>query len=153
MNPRPDGPKPPALPTALYPVIRFSAFLRFRSSVVEHVVKGCAEKMCPRKSGVFARFFGRRSENERSASMLPNHPRYQLRYTRLFGFPAFCVFVRLWSNMWSKAALRKCVREKAACLRGFSDVDRRTSAARPCSQTTRATNCATPGCLCPSRPT
>ncbi len=34
--------------------------------------------------------------------MVPNHPRYQLRYTRIFNF----LLLPLWSNMWSKAHVR-----------------------------------------------
>ena len=83
-NSRPDGPKPPALPTALIPVIDFFRFQEVLLSVVIYVVKPV---FCPGFAG---------GENPPSVSvptgsaisplgasntppMLPNHPRYQLR--------------------------------------------------------------------------
>ena len=41
--------------------------------------------------------------------MVPNHPRYQLRYTRIFSF----LLLSLWSKMWSNGGFRRfCGRNK-----------------------------------------
>ncbi len=52
--------------------------------------------------------------------MVPNHPRYQLRYTRIFDF----LVLPLWSNMWSNGGFRSFCGShevpKRQCLQGVA---------------------------------
>ena len=89
--------------------------------------------------------------------LLPNQARYQLRYTRIFNFCHYTTaggenqrFFCLWSFMWSKPLLC-CFRQSGEILQtqasqGFATFRSDLSRIQPRhSQTTRATNCATPG--------
>ena len=100
------APKPGAIPTSLYPDIHFSAIIPRRRgkskifmSVVIYVVKGdfvplSATRENPANAGV-ARLSGvSRYSVSDTATALPNHPRYQLRHTRLYLF--FSQFPAYW---------------------------------------------------------
>ena len=89
-------PKSSAIPTSLHPDIHFSAMIprravkiKFFLSVVIYVVKGdfmplSAIVESPANAGV-ARLCGVSfCHAPDTATALPNHPRYQLRYTRIF---------------------------------------------------------------------
>ena len=84
-NSRPDGPKPPALPTALIP--DFWVF-SFALTVVKHVVRQFffdhldlrGECLYRRRiKGLRSRYF----PAWKGGILLPNQARYQLRYTRI----------------------------------------------------------------------
>ena len=112
-NSRPDGPKPPALPTALIPAIDFFRFQEVFLSVVIYVVKPAfrpgftggknrSNISVPTGSAVSA--LGAWD----TPPMLPKQARYQLRYTRLFSFELLYhaagenqSFSCQWSLMWS----------------------------------------------------
>ena len=81
--------------------------------------------------------------------MVPNHPRYQLRYTRIFSFLLSVVVVkdvvkRLFSEFLGKMQSAKMPVFARDC--GISDFARMPGGVTR-SQTTRAPSCATPGYL------
>ena len=92
-----------------------------------------------------------------TATALPNQARYQLRYTRIFTFlPLYHGgeknqrFSCLWSFMWSKPLLYRFRQSgeipQTQASQGFAAFRPASFRIQPRhSQTTRATNCATPG--------
>ena len=87
------SPKPGAIPTSLYPDIHFSAMIPRRGvkikiflSVVIHVVKAAFMPLSaigesPANAGVTRLSGVSHYSVPDTATALPNHPRYQLRYT------------------------------------------------------------------------
>ena len=87
MNLRPDGPKPPALPAALHPDIQFSILPLWSNMWSKAYVRGILRDAEGRKAEGLQGIAGFRFFSEgRGCYMLPNHPRYQLRYTRICCF-------------------------------------------------------------------
>ena len=138
-NSRPRGPKPRVLSAELHPDIHFSAMIprrgvkiKFFLSVVIYVVKAAFVPLSaiggnPANAGATRLCGVLPCPVPDTATALPNHPRYQLRYTRIFSFLLSVVVVkdvvkRLFSEFLGKMQSAKMPVFARGC--GISDFAR-----------------------------